>query len=45
VALVQRGTCIFARKVANAAAAGYEAVIIFNVTAVAAAPSLAGGGV
>jgi Zn-dependent M28 family amino/carboxypeptidase len=30
VALVQRGTCPFAAKVANAAAAGYEAVIIFN---------------
>jgi Zn-dependent M28 family amino/carboxypeptidase len=30
VALVQRGTCTFAAKVANAAAAGYEAVIIFN---------------
>jgi Zn-dependent M28 family amino/carboxypeptidase len=30
VALVQRGTCTFERKVTNAAAAGYEAVIIFN---------------
>jgi Zn-dependent M28 family amino/carboxypeptidase len=30
VALVQRGTCPFAAKVANAAAAGFDAVIIFN---------------
>ncbi|GAA3564758.1 aminopeptidase PaaP [Microlunatus spumicola] len=30
VALVQRGTCDFAVKVANATAAGYDAVIIFN---------------
>jgi hypothetical protein len=30
VALVQRGTCTFAAKVANSAAAGYDAVIIFN---------------
>lgn len=30
VALVQRGTCTFAVKAANAAAAGYDAVIIFN---------------
>ena len=30
VALVQRGTCDFATKVANAQAAGYDAVIIFN---------------
>lgn len=30
VALVQRGSCDFAVKVANAVAAGYDAVIIFN---------------
>ena len=30
VALVQRGTCTFGDKVANAEAAGYDAVIIFN---------------
>lgn len=30
VALVQRGTCDFATKVANAEAAGFDAVIIFN---------------
>jgi hypothetical protein len=30
VALVQRGTCTFEVKVANAQAAGYDAVIIFN---------------
>ena len=30
VALVQRGTCTFEIKVANAVAAGYDAVIIFN---------------
>jgi Zn-dependent M28 family amino/carboxypeptidase len=30
VALIQRGTCDFAVKAANAAAAGYEAAIIFN---------------
>jgi Zn-dependent M28 family amino/carboxypeptidase len=30
VALIQRGTCTFAVKAANAAAAGYDAVIIFN---------------
>ena len=30
VALIQRGTCTFEVKVANAAAAGYDAVIIFN---------------
>lgn len=30
VALVQRGTCTFQQKVENAAAAGYEAVILFN---------------
>src|SRR5215207_808504 len=30
VALVQRGTCPYQTKVANAAAAGYDAVIIFN---------------
>lgn len=30
VALVQRGTCEFGVKAANAAAAGYDAVIIFN---------------
>jgi Zn-dependent M28 family amino/carboxypeptidase len=30
VALVQRGTCSYQIKVTNAAAAGYEAVIIFN---------------
>ena len=30
VALVQRGTCFFEDKVANAVAAGYDAVIIFN---------------
>ena len=30
VALAQRGTCDFAVKVANAEAAGYDAVVIFN---------------
>nr|WP_244962851.1 M20/M25/M40 family metallo-hydrolase [Cryobacterium roopkundense] len=30
VALIQRGTCTFASKAANAIAAGYDAVIIFN---------------
>jgi Peptidase family M28/PA domain len=30
VALVQRGTCFFEDKVANAVTAGYDAVIIFN---------------
>ncbi len=30
IALIQRGTCDFAVKAANAAAAGYEAAIIFN---------------
>jgi Zn-dependent M28 family amino/carboxypeptidase len=30
IALVQRGTCGYAAKVANAAAAGYDAIIIFN---------------
>lgn len=30
VALIQRGTCTFADKAANAIAAGYDAVIIFN---------------
>jgi Zn-dependent M28 family amino/carboxypeptidase len=30
VALIQRGTCTFQQKAENAAAAGYEAVIIFN---------------
>ena len=30
IALIQRGTCTFQVKVENAAAAGYEAVIIFN---------------
>ena len=30
VALVQRGTCTFETKAQNAAAAGYDAVIIFN---------------
>ena len=30
VALIQRGTCDFAVKASNAAAAGYDAVIIFN---------------
>ena len=30
VALVQRGTCTFAVKVANAEAAGYDAVVVFN---------------
>jgi Zn-dependent M28 family amino/carboxypeptidase len=30
VALVQRGTCFFEDKAANAQAAGYDAVIIFN---------------
>jgi Zn-dependent M28 family amino/carboxypeptidase len=30
VALIQRGTCLFADKAANAQTAGYEAVIIFN---------------
>ncbi len=30
VALVQRGTCSYETKVTNAAAAGYDAVIVFN---------------
>lgn len=30
VALIQRGTCAFADKVANAVAAGYDAAVIFN---------------
>ncbi len=30
VALIQRGTCTFEIKAANAAAAGYDAVILFN---------------
>ncbi|ALE93470.1 aminopeptidase [Arthrobacter alpinus] len=30
VALIQRGTCNFADKVANAIAAGYDAAVIFN---------------
>jgi Zn-dependent M28 family amino/carboxypeptidase len=30
VALIQRGTCTFEQKAANAVAAGYDAVIIFN---------------
>ena len=30
VALIQRGTCTFAIKVANAKAAGYDGVVIFN---------------
>ncbi len=30
VALIQRGTCTFEQKAANAEAAGYDAVIIFN---------------
>lgn len=30
VALIQRGTCTFADKVANAVAAGYDAAVIFN---------------
>lgn len=30
IALVQRGTCDFATKTANAGAAGYDAVLIFN---------------
>ncbi len=30
VALIQRGTCTFGEKVANAAAAGYDAAVIFN---------------
>lgn len=30
VALIQRGTCTFATKAANAQAAGYDAVLIFN---------------
>ena len=30
VALIQRGTCFFAVKVANAEAAGYDAVVVFN---------------
>lgn len=30
VALIQRGTCTFAVKTANAQAAGYDAVVIFN---------------
>ena len=30
VALIQRGTCFFSDKAANAQAAGYDAVVIFN---------------
>ena len=30
VALVKRGTCVFGDKVLNAAAAGYDAVIVYN---------------
>ena len=30
VALIRRGTCTFAQKTANAEAAGYDAVVIFN---------------
>ena len=30
IALVQRGTCVMRQKVDNAAAAGYDAVLIFN---------------
>ena len=30
IALIQRGTCTFEIKVANAEAAGYDAVVIFN---------------
>jgi Zn-dependent M28 family amino/carboxypeptidase len=30
IALIQRGTCTFEQKAANAQAAGYDAVIIFN---------------
>jgi Zn-dependent M28 family amino/carboxypeptidase len=30
IALIQRGTCTFEEKVANATTAGYDAVIIFN---------------
>lgn len=30
VALIQRGTCLFRDKAQNAAAAGYDAVVIFN---------------
>ncbi|POH73865.1 M20/M25/M40 family metallo-hydrolase [Arthrobacter glacialis] len=30
VALIQRGTCTFAVKVANAVAAGYDAAVLFN---------------
>jgi hypothetical protein len=30
IAVVQRGTCDFAAKVANAAAAGYRGVVVFN---------------
>lgn len=30
IAVIQRGTCTFGEKVANAEAAGYDAVIIFN---------------
>ncbi|NMO51914.1 M20/M25/M40 family metallo-hydrolase [Actinoplanes sp. TBRC 11911] len=30
IALIQRGTCTFGTKVVNAAAAGYDAVVIFN---------------
>jgi Zn-dependent M28 family amino/carboxypeptidase len=30
IALVQRGTCVFVQKIANAAAAGYSAVLIAN---------------
>ena len=30
VALVQRGTCTFEQKAANAEAAGYDAVVVFN---------------
>ena len=30
IALVQRGTCTFFDKASNAAAAGYDAVVVFN---------------
>ncbi len=30
VALIQRGTCTFGEKIANAVAAGYDAVVVFN---------------
>ena len=30
IALIQRGTCFFSEKIANAVEAGAEAVIIFN---------------